>query len=386
VPPLGDTWPVHTETPSIERVESLDHFYAALAKLARHNAKDHVRIGVFGDSNLTMDFQTGHLRRLLQARFGDGGHGFVALGKPWSHYRHMDVQHDIEYGWKAYVNTTDPVGDPFYGLGGIAVEAESGGGKTFVATAKDDAPVGKTASRFDVFFLKRKKSGSFEVQIDGKDEGSVDTQIADGHELGSKRFEVTDGPHKLEVVASNPPTRVFGVALERAEPGIVIDTFGIGSLNTLTQAKEDPVISAEMLRDRHYDLIVYMTGANDLNTMKDVPAAIHGLIAMQREALPDASFLILTPADRGTEHTLPLTLAVVKQRKEIASAEGTAFWSLFDAMGGENSMGSFVRANLALSDAVHFNDTGGAWMADRLQHVLLDGFAKYMATHPDAGC
>jgi lysophospholipase L1-like esterase len=96
--------------------------------------------------------------------------------------------------------------------------------------------------------------------------------------------------------------------------------------------------------------------------------------------------LMMTPADRGKDKSLDLTVKVVAQRKEIAESEHTAFWSLFDAMGGENSMGKFVAAKLAYFDAVHFNDDGGTWMADRLQHVLLDGFAAYMKAHPDAGC
>ncbi|MFO0613311.1 MAG: hypothetical protein U0414_12020 [Polyangiaceae bacterium] len=388
VPAPSDEFPVHPPMPpAIEFPEKMEHFYAALAKLARHKATDHVRIAVFGDSNLCMDFQTGYLRRMLQPKFGEGGHGFVSFSGPWSHYRHMDVQHKINVGWTAYANTTDPVGDPYYGIGGIVTETFGPLAKEFVATAGEKAPVGKAITRVDIAYLSRKDGGSFKVLVDGNEVGVVDTARAEGQGYGKARFEVPDGPHKVEVVSIKGRVRTLGAALERTEPGIVIDSFGVGSLNTLTQAKEDPGISTEMLRDRNYDLLVYMTGAGDIATMKDVPAALHKLIAMQREALPDVSILIVRPADRGKQHTEKDAAKVGEQRREIAVAEGTAFWSLFDAMGGQNSMSTFVQHKMsAFDDGIHFNDLGGHFVADRLQVSLLQGFSDYLTAHPEAGC
>ena len=386
VPSCVGSAKIDPPVPSIDSPEALDGFYHALAELARDRAKDHVRIAVFGDSNLTMDFPTGHLRRALQARFGDGGHGFVALGKPWSHYRHMDVRHDVVSGWRAYAVTTSPTGDGLYGLAGIAVENRWQGATTFVATAPLASPVGGSAGRFDVFFLTRPKGGAFEVRLDGSSRGRTETR-GDAAAMGVTHVAAPDGPHHLDVIARSPEiVRVFGVALERETPGIVIDTFGVGSLNTKTMTRYDPALEAQMLRERRYDLIVYMTGANDLFTMDSVPASLHTLMTIQREALPGVSFLILTPADRGRGKSFAPTLKVVEQRRVLAKAEGAAFWDLWSAMGGQSSMKRFVNAKLAYDDAVHFTDAGGAFIAGRLDHALMEGFSRYLASHPDAGC
>lgn len=388
VPAPSDEFPVKPPPPpAIEFPEQMEHFYAALAKLARKNAKDHVRVAVFGDSNLCMDFQTGYLRRKLQPRFGEGGHGFVTFQAPWSHYRHMDVQHKVVMGWSKFANTTDPVGDPYYGIGGLVTEAFGPLAKQTVSTAGDKSPVGKAITRVDIAYLARPDAGSFKVLVDGVEAGVVDTARPEGVAYGKRRFEMPDGPHKIDVVSVKGRVRVLGAVLERTEPGIVIDSFGVGSLNTLTQAKEDPQISTEMLRDRNYDLLVYMTGAGDIATMKDVPEALHRLIAMQREALPGVSILIVRPADRGKQHTEKDAAKVGVQRREIAVAEGTAYWSLFDAMGGENSMSTFVQNNMsAFGDGIHFSDLGGHFVGDRLQVSLLQGFSDYMTKHPEAGC
>lgn len=369
----------------IVRPEALADFYEALARLGHGRATDSVRIAVFGDSNLTMDFTSGRMRRRLQQRFGDAGHGFVALGKPWSHYRHMDVEHDVIGGWKAFAITTSPTGDGLYGLGGIVVENQYQGARTFVATAKADAPVGQAAGRFDLFYLARPHGGDIDVQIDQRTPERVRTAAAEKG-LGVRRFEVPDGAHRFEVTAASGSVRLFGVALERAEPGIVVDSFGVGALNTKTLGRHDPAVFGAMLAARHYDLVVFMTGANDIFTMDAVPPTMKRVLAVVRSALPQASIMMMTPADRGMKQSMKETLAVVDQRRVVAESEAVALWDQFEAMGGQGSMATFVRAKLAFKDAVHFTELGGAFVGDRFVSALLAGFETYVASHPDAGC
>ncbi|MCF8266811.1 MAG: hypothetical protein K9I69_01925, partial [Ignavibacteriales bacterium] len=55
-----------------------------------------------------------------------------------------------------------------------------------------------------------------------------------------------------------------------------------------------------------------------------------------------------------------------------------AFWNLFEAMGGMNSMESWVKANppLASSDYTHFNDQGARKVADLFSAALIDGYKE----------
>lgn len=378
--------------PPIERDAALAPFFAALARLDRGLATDHVRVAVYGDSNLTMDYPTGRLRRVLSAAFGEGGHGFVAAGRPWSHYQHRDVRHGVVSGWKVYAITTAPTNDGLYGLGGIAVENEWQGATTFVQTALPGAPVGSRASRFDVFYLRRRGGGRFDVVVDGQATARVDTApAADAPDptrrLGVERVEVDEGEHRLDLVASSGAlTRLFGVALERRAPGVVIDTFGIGALNTRAHAKADPSLSIEMLRARRYDLIVFMTGANDVFTMDAVPEAFDGLLAVQREALPDVPILVVSPTDRGAKRSFPKTIEVVEQRRLLAERQGLPYWSLWEAMGGRDSMSRFLRQGLAKRDAIHWNEAGGDWAGDRLAHALVRSYEQHLDADPRSGC
>ncbi|MFH1843681.1 MAG: LysM peptidoglycan-binding domain-containing protein, partial [bacterium] len=60
----------------VRREAALDNFYRKLAAL-ENGGEEQVRILVLGDSHIYADFFTGQVRRELQARYGDGGRGFV---------------------------------------------------------------------------------------------------------------------------------------------------------------------------------------------------------------------------------------------------------------------------------------------------------------------
>src|SRR5262245_23141258 len=88
-----------TETPrtleptyAIEDESSaMDAFYTHLAATLRK--EEVTRILHYGDSLLTSDFISGTMRRRMQTKFGDAGHGFILLANPWEWYFHNDVAH-----------------------------------------------------------------------------------------------------------------------------------------------------------------------------------------------------------------------------------------------------------------------------------------------------
>jgi lysophospholipase L1-like esterase len=392
--PVAEPWlpevPVGPGEPplvAIERPELLEAFFVKVARLARGLATDHLRIAVYGDSNLTMDHMTGRMRRTLQQRFGDAGHGFVSLGRPWAHYHHMDVQHDCEDGFDSYACSTDPVLDHGYGISGIAAESRIAGARTWVATAGAGSMIGQTASRFDVFYLRGDDYGTFDIVVDDGERIAIDSRAAE-RSVGIHHLELDDAPHRLDFIATDRRRRVrlLGVTLERGGPSFVVDSFGVGAMNTASQAREDPAVNHPMLERRDYDLVVFATGANDVFTLDVTPGHLAKIIARHRAAIPGVPILVLTPADRGMKRSFPQTLLAMEQRKEIARDNGTALWDLWQAMGGRGSMRAFKDRGMAMSDYVHFNEAGGGYMGDRLVYALLDAAWAYIGLHSSAGC
>lgn len=375
------------QVPEIGNAEVLAPFFERAARLLRGWAPRHVRIAVYGDSNHTMDYITGRIRRRLQLKYGDAGHGFVALGRPWDHYQHMDVRHDGRSGFEVYAVTTNPVFDRGYGLSGIAAESLWRNATSWVATAAPSSPIGHTTSQVEVFYLQKPRFGPLEIRVDGRRHAMVDTR-GPGGTLGTYRLRLPDGPHDIQFVAASGqrPVRLLGAVLERDEPGFVIDSFGVGALNTASLARKDPRVSASMLRRRAYDLVVFMVGANDEFTFDEAPEHMRRVIERHRQALPETPILIVSPPDRGRRQTYAAVPRLVEQRRTIAADNDCAFWNLWQAMGGEGSMARLRERGMARFDYIHFNEAGGAYVGDRLVYALWRELARYVGAHTEAGC
>jgi hypothetical protein len=367
---------------------ALAPFYRRFTELLRSKTTDHLRIAVYGDSNLTEDLLTGEMRRVLQARYGDAGHGYVAFGKPWAWYRHMDVEHDLEpRAWRSLAVSTDAARDQAYGVGGIAAESLSGSARAWVRTAPSSAPVGTRVSRLHVFYLERPGGARFKVRVDGEDLATIATE-RDRLATGYRQLSVPDGPHGIGFVADRG-VRLFGVALERETPGIVIDSLGVGGANEVLLARMNPSIVREALAHRRYDLVVFHTGATEDDDAGH-DAALTERIRLHRAVLPDAACLVLSPTDfaYGTEKKPRVSKRITRlaRRKERVAAEnGCGFWDYHAAMGGERSMLKFRASGMAHADLAHLNQRGAAYMARRFLRALFSGLEQYVAANGN-GC
>jgi hypothetical protein len=376
--------------PIADEKHSLATFYEAYAALARGRANDHVRVAMYGDSNLTMDELTGRLRRQLQKRLGDAGHGFVALALPWHWYEHQDVHHHGQWDhFRQIATSTAPIGDQHYGMAMVGAESTRPGGSVWVATADSGSPIGSTASRFDVFFLKRPGGGDFDLLADGAILRSVSTR-SNKTELGIEHVELPDAAHKLTcTVKSVAPVRFYGATLERGDPSLVVDSLGASALSFAQLKFTKPDTRRPMMERRSYKLVMFQVGTNTfaLETHKeDVKAFLNEL----RGTLPGVSILLMTPPDVmgswNDPHSDKRIVVVGNQLKEIAAETGSAFWDYREAMGGDTSIKTFIRKGLATADRIHLKKEGSELMADRFLCALEKDFRAWLAEHPDAGC
>ncbi|MCA9584252.1 MAG: hypothetical protein KC657_02735 [Myxococcales bacterium] len=369
---------------------ALRPFYDRLAALARGLSSDHVRIGVWGDSNMTADMITGRLRRQLQGRLGDGGHGYVALAKPWRWYDHQDVHHDGTWWYfKQIATSTDPVKDRHYGFANIAAETREFRAKAWVETAPVTSPVGRSVSSFDLFYLKRPDGGQIDVLLDGEQSKRIQTR-ARQIEAGFERFETFEGPHRLEVhVRGNGMVRLFGVALERSAPGVVVDSLGTGALNFQQMALVKSDTRRPMLERRKYDLAVFLLGTT-MFALKQHKRWAAEVLQDLRAALPGVAILLMSPPDvmkaYRDAHSDPRIVEVRDQVKEIAEENGAAFWDFREAMGGDAAIKAFIQRGLAMVDRVHLKKPGSELMADRFLCAVSRDWTGYLAQAPRAGC
>ncbi len=365
-------------------------FYEKLARLARGRAQRPVRIAMYGDSNLTRDTISGELRRTLQRAFGDAGHGWIAVVKPWPWYIHTDIRHyDDAKGWRPLDMSTDQIIDRRYGFAGLAAQPRYGHARAVIETAAAGAPVGTRASRIEVWYLQHPGWGAFDVRLDDQPEVVVQT-AGDRIEAARKRFDVADGPHQLEIRSKDLDVRLLGAVFERDKPGVVVDSLGIGGVNVELIARGDRALAVQSLKLRHPDLVMLLTGATEPDNPGHV-AAEKEVIDFHRQALPDAPFILMSPPDLagGTIDRPNKSIRINRidrQKREVAKAEKTMFWDFRGAMGGKLSIVRFAARKMAWKDFIHLTESGGRYMGRRLGYALMRDFQAYLATHPEAGC
>ena len=141
---------------------SLDTFYASL------RAGKVTRILHYGDSPTTADSITSDIRRLLQKRFGDAGHGFLLIAKPWAWYGHDGIRLDAK-GWEIQPASQKRAPDGIHGLGGVSFIGGEG------AMSRVGLPDDKTTSAV-VYYLAQPGGGTFTVSTDDAKITEVNTR------------------------------------------------------------------------------------------------------------------------------------------------------------------------------------------------------------------
>ncbi len=385
--PLGDgeRAPVPIVDPS---GHGLDAFYGALTRVESGQAGGGglARISFWGDSNVASDLVTAWLRRKLQARFGDGGHGFVLPANSDEYYIHNDVERSASTGWRVSRIVGPLAADGFYGLGGASFRSRWSADFTRLGTS-DRGAVGGKVSRFGIDYLAHPEGPKVDVIVDGKVHEVLDSQAARAQ--GRVRLvELADGPHQLELRPRQTGLRLFGLWLERDGPGVVLDALGLAGAKVRYLSRIDRGHFHRQLALRAPHLWVLNYGVNAGQEGLQFPLADYQrtmveVVASMREALPEASCLIVSPNDlawktpQGDYLSKQIIAELGATQRQVAAASGCAFWDLYQAMGGPGSMGRWIEQELARPDMLHPTAAGAELLARWLYLALMEGLAGY---------
>jgi lysophospholipase L1-like esterase len=389
VPPPGDAQDGHVVVAQtvggLSNVAGLRRFFAKLTALDDRSAHDDVYVVQLGDSHTAVDWESGVVRRMLQSRFGDGGRGYVPLGKPLPSYVQEGVRAGMTHDW--WVERSKPVkgkmvGDGLYGLAGSSIETAASGARAW-------AEVAHHGSRIDLGFLEQPGGGSFDLFVDGARLARITTN-GRAIQAGWKAFTVADGPHHLEARATGDGTvRLFGVNYDKDAVGLVYDAIGINGARITTPLHWNEGHFTEQLRHHPPDLVVLAYGTNEAGDDTSPTTYERQLVDMLgriARATPTAACLLLGPPDRAIKThegwvTPPKLLEVIASQERVAHAAGCAFYNQFEAMGGAGTITGWANEvnSRAGRDHVHFTRDGYAELGGLFANDLLRAYATFRA-------
>jgi lysophospholipase L1-like esterase len=282
--------------------------------------------------------------------------------------------------WTAHAISTTQIADGLYGVGGSTAETSDGR-----ATIKLTAG---TASQVELYYLAQPHGGAATITADGKLVATVETRNAD-KQAGFATVSIDGGAKKFEIAAMGK-VRLFGLDLENPS-GAVVDNLGIVSINVKSFDANNALHFQAELAHRSADLVMIMIGANEAAwlgpTDKDTQdyATHYGkLLAQVRAARPEGACLVVSPTDQaeakdGDYASRSVMPVLVAAQRRAARAQGCAFYSTYDWMGGKGSAAKWFRKGLVGSDFQHLSRKGANRLSDALFGVLMAGYQKYAA-------
>jgi len=378
--------PARARTPTdlIDDHENLKAFYQALWRTESKLPGAVTRILHYGDSPVTADSITADVRSLLQEHFGDAGHGFILVAKPWAWYGHRGVEVSGK-GWHIEPASQSRARDGFHGLGGVSFQGNPGASSHFVL--KDDH------ARVEVNYLGQPGGGLLRITAEGRGIGELDTN-APAKNPGFQTFALPPGAHSIDLGVERGPVRLFGVSFEKDGPGVIYNSLGLngGQVQVVVRYFDKPQWTLELQHERP-DLVVLNYGTNESVFAEYIERYYAGelreVIGRVKAAVPDASILVMSPMDRGQRDssgqitTVPTLPRLVEIQQKIAAEMDCAFFNTFQAMGGEGTMGRWYESQprLVSADFMHPLPGGARKVGVLLDQALETGYRQYQARH-----
>lgn len=371
----------------VENEKSLEHFHEHIERLATGRDQDgKVRILAYGASHTQGDLFTSYLRYYLQSRFGNGGLGFVPLAKLNDWHRMLDAS--IEEN--GFITQHSQRNTPPHGYLGLLGAAATGSARAAAARVvpKNNTDAYLSATDYELSYAADRNGGDLHlfvnevprIQLGGRASGPEDRFF---------KFKMAPGWHQVEVrPAGNGPTRVYGVTIERPEPGVVVDTLGIGGARASSILTWDEQAWALQVQRRDPALYILAYGTNESigarASIQQYREQLGEVLARFARALPHASCLLVGPFDFPQETpqgymTRAKLLEVIETQRAVAREHGCGFWDGYRFMGGPGSMREWVRAepSLASPDHIHLNARGYVRMGMALSDAIMRAYDEF---------
>ncbi|MEN8158185.1 MAG: hypothetical protein ABFS10_14630 [Bacteroidota bacterium] len=344
------------------------------------------RIMHFGDSQIENDRMTALIRYRLQRQFGGSGAGLVpAIPLYWGN---LAYEQEEEGDWMRHT---------FFGSRDSLVTHNAYG----VMGAFASVPMSEEESRprIQYRFNTSRRTGRFDrvrLFMHSYVEGAsmavvVNDTLTDSIRNLPDGFSVADYRHhagvkELSLSMDFPEGgRIYGISFE-SYLGLQMDNIAMRGGSGLIFTKMNRELQLRMFEILSPGLIILQYGGNVVPyiTPGFYQRAFKRELALIRELCPGVPVIVIGPSDmsmkeKGKFVTYPGLEPVRDALKNAALESGFAFWDLYEAMGGYNSMASFVHADppLAFPDYVHFTPVGVNLVAEMFYNALMVEYNSY---------
>lgn len=372
--------------------QNLDRFFFKLKNIAALKKK--LSIFHYGDSQIEGDRMTGYFRQRLQTQFGGNGPGMIPALNVYNTQTFKQTFSDnferLTAFWGAKLSSKK------YGaMGSVGVfkidSSQTLKGEPTTAWIEIDASknaYGRAREYNHVRFYYNScvKPCLLKVFQNGQliHEDSLKT---DGN-AHSITLDFPGAPGKLKYLLSSTKSPVIsGFSLE-GDIGVQVTNVAMRGSSGTNFSSMNQSLFRDMHSELNTQLFILQFGGNTIPGLKDSSSVRYYAKSFKRQIqliqsqVPGAAIIVIGPSDmsqlnEGVFKSYNLIPYLTNQMKKVSVDSGAAYWDLFKAMGGKNSMPTWVEQGLAGSDYIHFTSKGTSIASQLFYDAFISAYAKW---------
>lgn len=361
-----------------------------------------IRIMHYGDSQIEGDRMTSLIRNRLQNKFGGSGIGLVPASQLYE-YRFSMIQESSD-GWYRYTvygdRDTTIIHNRYGALGSFcrfspyetdSLAADTSNYTAWVSFKKSRYSYENTREFVQCRILYGYNKVPFIYEI-YQDDLLTDADIIEpAQKLNVLKwiFESPQSAITIKFKGSDSP-EIYGIALDNMH-GVAVDNIAMRGCSGTIFTKIDRELLKEMYKILNVKLIILQFGGNVVpyiaENTRNYEKWFYSQLRRIKQVSPGVSIIVIGVADMSVKEkdkyvTYPNLDKVRKALKNATFRGEAAYWDMYEAMGGKNSMPSWVFAQppLASKDFVHFNPKGAKIIAQMFYNSFIYEYNKFEKT------
>lgn len=372
-----------------ESFGALTHFFHALDSLPQ--TRELIRIIHYGDSQLEGDRITEYIRNRMQNRFGGCGVGMAAVIE-LKNSRTTLIQSNSDNWAKYAVYGENKKGrrHNFFGTLGAyyAMGYPNGDGTPTKAWMrfKRSEEAYQRASLVERMQILYRSEAPVVFHAHLNDTAHLSKEMKPEN-LGICEIELNSPLEELKLEVEAPYAEVLGVTFD-CQSGIAVDNVAMRGSSGLEFTQIPKPFYREQIQRLNTKLLIVQFGVNVIpylmGNFEFYEQNFYRQLQYLKSLSPDMDIVVVGVSDmahkKGTSYeSYPNVPFVRDAQRKAAFRAGCAFWDLYKAMGGKDSMLSWAsnKSNLAAKDYTHFTRKGARVVGEMMYNELMRAYERH---------
>ncbi|ALO14340.1 hypothetical protein L21SP5_00668 [Salinivirga cyanobacteriivorans] len=360
--------------------------------------KSLIRILHYGDSQIEGDRITRYLRNRFQKSYSGSGPGLLPTYKPVSENSSMQISTEGPWEKHTVMLQSDSTFDyRNYGILGSCSKLE---GEDSTLSGKLNYKISNYSYmssrhfRWARLFFGR-GGGDFNLSIYEKDSLLLKDIVSGAGPLNYFGLQLNHTPEDLTFEVSGDSLPVFYAVSFDQPSGIAVDNIAWRGSRGAEFYKMRTDILSRFFRQLNVKLIVFQFGVNVVPHIVNSYGFYERQLVRQlthlKKAAGEIPVLVVGVSDmsrkkHGWYESYPNITKIRNAQRNAAFKSNCAFWDMYEAMGGHNSMPAWVFAQppLARKDFTHFNFRGARIIARMMYNAIMYEYNNYSTQNIDS--